>query len=307
MEGHIYYLILFVLLIFGTLLISIYIHLLKIYRFKFLKFLTIHIILNYLIILLQVLRTYILFNVNQIFFRFIQISLLISTLLIIGMIYTYGRFAFSMYEEKISSFKKNLIYALVVVVSLVSIIGVSLFFSNRNVRIVSASEYVYFLAIIFISTFLVFDQRISSKITDRKVIKAFGLFYSILCIPFILHLRFPLPQSLYIYVGSQFILIIFPLFWFNKYYLKNHTLGISYFQDKAALNRIYDEKNITKREQEIIELILQGKSNREIEKEIFISIYTVKNHIQNIYSKLGVRSRTKLIQLILDYQQKNSL
>ncbi len=73
------------------------------------------------------------------------------------------------------------------------------------------------------------------------------------------------------------------------------------------LSRIYSEKSVTKREQEIIELILQGKSNREIEKEIFISIYTVKNHIQNIYTKLGVRSRTKLIQFVLDYQQKASL
>jgi DNA-binding CsgD family transcriptional regulator len=230
-----------------------------------------------------------------------------TTLLIIGMIYSYGRFAFSMYEEKISSLKRNLIYASIILVASFAIIGDSLFFGNRNVLILRASEYVYFSSLIFVSSFLVFDQRISSKIADRKVIKAFGLFYSLLCIPFILHLVIPMPQSLYIYAGCQFTLMLFPIFWFRKFFLKLHTLGITYLQDKTTLNSICNEKNITKREQEIIELILQGKSNREIEKEIFISIYTVKNHIQNIYSKLGVRSRTKLIQLILDYQQKTSL
>jgi two-component system response regulator DegU len=46
-------------------------------------------------------------------------------------------------------------------------------------------------------------------------------------------------------------------------------------------------------------LILQGKSNREIEELLFISGQTVKNHIYNIFRKLGVKSRGQLVGLVL--------
>jgi two-component system response regulator DegU len=38
-------------------------------------------------------------------------------------------------------------------------------------------------------------------------------------------------------------------------------------------------------------------SNREIEKELFISLSTVKNHVYNIFQKLGVKNRYELIVL----------
>jgi len=57
---------------------------------------------------------------------------------------------------------------------------------------------------------------------------------------------------------------------------------------------------ISNREREIMELILQGKSNKEIEESLFISYNTVKNHIYNLYQKLGVKSRGQLIHLVLE-------
>lgn len=50
-------------------------------------------------------------------------------------------------------------------------------------------------------------------------------------------------------------------------------------------------------EQKIKELIIAGKSNKEIGAELFISISTVKTHVSNIYQKLGVRSRKDLINI----------
>jgi len=43
-------------------------------------------------------------------------------------------------------------------------------------------------------------------------------------------------------------------------------------------------------------LILQGKSNKEIANELFISLSTVKTHITNIYNKLKVSSRQELLR-----------
>ncbi len=50
---------------------------------------------------------------------------------------------------------------------------------------------------------------------------------------------------------------------------------------------------LTPREQEILELIAQGGSNREIAQQLYISEKTVKNHITSLLSRLGLRDRTQ--------------
>ncbi len=50
---------------------------------------------------------------------------------------------------------------------------------------------------------------------------------------------------------------------------------------------------LTDREKEVLHLISQGKSNQEIAEELFIGIKTVKTHVSNIFSKLGVEDRTQ--------------
>ena len=52
---------------------------------------------------------------------------------------------------------------------------------------------------------------------------------------------------------------------------------------------------LSKRELEILQLLAQGFSNREISKRLFLALNTVKGHNQRIYSKLQVQSRTEAI------------
>jgi LuxR family transcriptional regulator, maltose regulon positive regulatory protein len=54
---------------------------------------------------------------------------------------------------------------------------------------------------------------------------------------------------------------------------------------------------LTDREIELLRLIAAGLSNQEIAERLFISLPTVKWHISNIFSKLGVRSRTQAVVL----------
>jgi LuxR family transcriptional regulator, maltose regulon positive regulatory protein len=52
---------------------------------------------------------------------------------------------------------------------------------------------------------------------------------------------------------------------------------------------------LSQRELEILRLIAQGLSNREISGRLFLALNTVKGHNQKIYSKLQVQSRTEAI------------
>jgi DNA-binding CsgD family transcriptional regulator len=53
---------------------------------------------------------------------------------------------------------------------------------------------------------------------------------------------------------------------------------------------------ITPRELEILELIAQGLSNREIAAKLYVSENTVKTHSSRVFDKLGARRRTQAVQ-----------
>jgi DNA-binding CsgD family transcriptional regulator len=63
----------------------------------------------------------------------------------------------------------------------------------------------------------------------------------------------------------------------------------------SKLNKLCERYQLSAREGEILGLLLRGKSNADIERDLFISPHTVRNHIHNIYQKLGVGSRLQLM------------
>ena len=52
---------------------------------------------------------------------------------------------------------------------------------------------------------------------------------------------------------------------------------------------------LTAREREVLQLLLEGVSNREIARQLVLSVNTVKKHVLNLYGKLGVHSRAQAI------------
>jgi DNA-binding CsgD family transcriptional regulator len=55
---------------------------------------------------------------------------------------------------------------------------------------------------------------------------------------------------------------------------------------------------LSMREQEVLSRVALGSSNREIAEKLFISEHTVKNHMTNIFQKLGVSDRSQLIAMV---------
>lgn len=66
------------------------------------------------------------------------------------------------------------------------------------------------------------------------------------------------------------------------------------------VERVADEYGLSNREKEVFELLVQGKSNAEISRLLFISEGTVKVHIHNIYQKLGITNRRQINQILLE-------
>jgi len=67
--------------------------------------------------------------------------------------------------------------------------------------------------------------------------------------------------------------------------------------EQFSSTHLVEQFHITEREKEIVDLILLGKSNKAIGAILFISEKTVKNHVYNIYKKLGINSRFELMGL----------
>lgn len=58
---------------------------------------------------------------------------------------------------------------------------------------------------------------------------------------------------------------------------------------------LMNEYNLTRRELEVLRLIVQGKDNSEIAETLSVSSATVKSHIRNIYGKLGEQKRSSIV------------
>ena len=56
-----------------------------------------------------------------------------------------------------------------------------------------------------------------------------------------------------------------------------------------------EDRLVTKREEEVLQLIADGCSTPEVAQKLYISQKTVKNHLASIYQKLDARDRTQAV------------
>ncbi len=102
-------------------------------------------------------------------------------------------------------------------------------------------------------------------------------------------------------------LIFFPLYYFiisliviiysGRYFIAITQLENSTQLTEDLLRELSRKHGLTEREKEVIPLIVEGMSNKQIAGNLFISTKTVDNHIYNIYRKLEINSRFELLSM----------
>jgi DNA-binding CsgD family transcriptional regulator len=107
-------------------------------------------------------------------------------------------------------------------------------------------------------------------------------------------------------VSKLLILYTFllPVFWLKFYYIPWAGALSRMSNDGNRLDSLQQSHGLSARELEILRLVLDGKSYRQMEDALFISIHTVKSHVYNLYRKLGVKSHRQLTHFITTLQQE---
>ena len=75
---------------------------------------------------------------------------------------------------------------------------------------------------------------------------------------------------------------------------------------EERLGAFCESHELTAREQEILRLLLAGKSNQEISGELYITIGTVKAHIHSIFGKLDIARRGQLLPCYMDWSSQEN-
>ncbi len=99
----------------------------------------------------------------------------------------------------------------------------------------------------------------------------------------------------------KFLTIIITLIIFSFLIFKFIRRKQDQILKNISLKQFFDFYKISNREQEIAIILSKGKTYKEIEEELFISYSTIKNHIYNIYKKIGIKNRGELKALIEKY------
>ena len=72
-------------------------------------------------------------------------------------------------------------------------------------------------------------------------------------------------------------------------------VSINLLKKLAIEDKVRPFERLTIQEKKIVHFIHEGKSNKEIANELSVSLSTIKTHTNNIYKKIGVNSRTQLL------------
>jgi NarL family two-component system response regulator LiaR len=130
----------------------------------------------------------------------------------------------------------------------------------------------------------------------RKTILLYGGALAVLLgiLKFVEYRFFVKDLSIEFYIGIVALMFTILGVWVGRQLTQKKTIVIdpNFSFNESNLQKL----GISKRELEVLELIAQGMSNREIADKLFVSPHTVKSHSSNLFIKLNARRRTEAIK-----------
>jgi DNA-binding CsgD family transcriptional regulator len=151
-----------------------------------------------------------------------------------------------------------------------------------------------------IATLVLFMNAGHIKLKSQvKTVRIFSLIYLVFfCYQLCLWI---LPVHVWIMLSAFNLLIfnIIPIPFLSNLLQKHKTAVLDQTETRSNIENFFKVHGLSKREKEIVQLVVSGLSNKEIENELYISKFTVKKHISNIFMKVDVNSRPQLINRIL--------
>jgi DNA-binding CsgD family transcriptional regulator len=82
-------------------------------------------------------------------------------------------------------------------------------------------------------------------------------------------------------------------------------LVLERMQRRDAVAHNLERYALSPRECDVVMLVLHGHSNRRIADQLFLTEYTVEDHLKRVFAKIGVKSRTALAAKILGWREQD--
>lgn len=201
---------------------------------------------------------------------------------LLSLFFSYGIISFSLDYIQINPAAR--------IRKLIPLYSIAVFLTSIILIFISSLEHPSFLLNILgiwiptavsVLTGLLFYKRINTGIFRKEKWLIIILSLANLALSFLLH---SIP---FVFIISVSILIyhIFYRFYFSSPIAKT---------ERSLSEDFIKDFSITKREQEIILALLDGKSNKELAETFFVTQKTIEAHLANIYRKIGVKNRLEL-------------
>ena len=221
-------------------------------------------------------------------------------------IYFFIRFMMGFLSKKVTARFRYIYGAIWVLLFLLIVIATKTFLSTRDAgmsrylfAILDNTPYVFYLLVLVTGLILSRDIDETNRTRGVRIFCVLGLTGFTLSWFLSRSLTGSLsgPQPLHIFL---YFALNLPSFLYLRHHLERFPPepASAPLMQEDDLERFYESFELSRREREIVRLMLTGKSNKEIAGELFVSVHTVKNHVYNIYQKLQVSSRLHFIRVV---------
>jgi DNA-binding CsgD family transcriptional regulator len=287
----------------------------KLYRLTYLKSFVHHILFLNLLVFLELSTKYFMLNVIQQLQQrngkdiYVIARYGMGLIAAGGMGYTFAKISIGLLGRSMNRRLKMAFIFILIIFTFGYGAGIASYLQNDDLRLLDLMKSTInmtVLVVLLASIILLLVQRgmILEK-GRRKVVTAFAFLYLLCVIAISVALLLDFTLERFLVAILLLLMNLFPILWCKGFFLKYYGEAPPIAFHGILLERIIDVYHISSREKEILELILQGRSNKEIKDLLCISVHTVRNHIYNLYQKLGVKSRGQLVHFIMEAQKKS--